>query len=138
MPAHPSAPLILVVDDEECITFMVSSKIAAMGARTRTFANGEDAFAAAKAERPALIVTDYEMPRMNGLQLAKALHENASTQEMPVILLTARGHRVSPTELARTGVVHLLSKPFSSRELCEIIREHVAELRQNPNQANAA
>ena len=124
-------PQILIADDEPHITHIVGFKLEEAGYSVLVASNGETAFELAVENRPALVVTDFQMPRMSGLELATKLFENEATAEIPVIMVTARGHKVSAGELARTGIRAMLSKPFSPRELianvAELLGEHQAE-----------
>ncbi len=114
---------ILIADDEACITFMLGTRLEESGFKVLTAADGDDALALALANRPTVIVTDFQMPRMSGLELAQRLRDSETTRSIPLVLLTARGHRLTPTELRDTNVQHLMSKPFSFRELLGIIQD---------------
>ncbi|CAN5864255.1 N/A [soil metagenome] len=118
--------MIVVADDEPVVTFMIAQKLSALGACVVTASNGAEALRLATEHLPCVVVTDFEMPRMNGLQFAQALHAQAATAAIPVIMLTARGHRVPPGEMAKTQIQHLLAKPFSARELTELVAELLA------------
>lgn len=114
---------ILVADDEHFLTFMLAARLRDCGADVLVAANGEDALLLACEHLPDLVLTDFQMPRMSGLELAKKLKESPETADIPLIMLTARGHRVPPAELAATSIRHLISKPFSLRELLSVIGE---------------
>ena len=108
---------ILIVDDESYIVSILSLKFRNLGDQIFTACDGEEGFAAACKELPDLIISDYQMPGMTGLQMATRLHQNQATAHIPVILLTARAHRLEPGQLQQTGIRHVLDKPFSVREV---------------------
>jgi CheY-like chemotaxis protein len=68
-------------------------------------------------KRPNLIITDYQMPIMNGLTACIQLKQNPITADIPILMLTARGHRLSPEELSQTNIRLMMPKPFSVREV---------------------
>ena len=116
---------ILIVDDELHITQLLSFKLRKCGASVTTANNGCDAYDLACREHPELILSDFLMPILNGFDLAVKLRENADTASIPLLLLTARGHKLTPGELARTNICEVIAKPFSVRELLVRISEFV-------------
>lgn len=116
---------LLIVDDEACITFMLASRFRDLGYEVMTAGNGLEGLAIVKSldAAPTAVITDFQMPKMDGLQLARELRANPRTESTPVIMLTARGHRLSPRELQETGIQHVMPKPFSARELQSMIME---------------
>lgn len=120
-----STKTLLIVDDEACITFMLASRFRDLGYEVITANNGEEALAALRELKVPLtaLITDFQMPRMDGLQLARTLRADPATSRVPVVMLTARGHRLSPRELQETGIQHVMPKPFSARELQAMIQE---------------
>ncbi len=118
-----STKTLLIVDDEACITFMLATRFRELGYEVRTADNGADALELALAISPTAVISDFQMPRMDGLELARRLRANPKTSLVPVVMLTARGHRLSPRELQETGIQHVMPKPFSARELQSIILE---------------
>jgi len=108
---------ILIVDDESYIVSILSLKFRHLGDQILTASDGDEGFAAACKELPDLIISDYQMPGMTGLQMATRLHQNRATAHIPIILLTARAHRLEPGQLNQTGIRHVLDKPFSVREV---------------------
>lgn len=114
---------ILLVDDEPYLTFMVGSRLRERGADVRIAASADEALKMAAERRPDLIITDFQMPRMSGLDMARALRSKPATADVPLIMLTSRAHRVSAQELATTSIKHLVAKPFSFRELVPLVAE---------------
>lgn len=121
---------VLVVDDEIHIVHVVAIKLRNNGYEVITADNGAEAFELAQQESPDIIVTDYQMPVMSGLELVKELRENERTRDIPVILLTARSFAVSKDQQDELQISTCLSKPFSPRELLGYIEDilHQKEL----------
>ncbi len=120
-------PVLLVVDDESVVTFMLSKKLGDLGIRVISASHGEEALRLAKQSIPFAILTDYDMPRMTGAELATHLHAEAATRDIPIIMLTGRRHRINPSEFAHTNIQQVLSKPFSAREIVSHVQELLAE-----------
>lgn len=108
---------VLVVDDEIHIVHVVAIKLRNNGYEVITANNGAEALELAHRESPDIIVTDYQMPVMSGIELVKELRENEDTRSIPIILLTARSFAISKEEQESLGISTCLSKPFSPREL---------------------
>lgn len=111
------SPLVLVVDDEAHILHVVSLKLRNAGYQVMTAENGEEALAIALSHRPKLVITDYQMPIMTGLELAIQMKHHDATDDVPLIMLTARGFSLGNERLDQTNIVTVLSKPFSPREV---------------------
>jgi len=116
-------PYVLVVDDEPHIRHVLALKLRGAGVRVEQASHGQEALDIALCDTPALVVSDYQMPGMDGVALARRLAASDGAASVPVIMLTARGHRVSPGELADTNVQMVVDKPFSPRELVGMILE---------------
>lgn len=119
-------PLILVIDDEAHITHVVALKLRNAGYEVIAAADGEEGFEAALANLPAIIITDLQMPYLNGLELSRKLCSTKATSAIPVLMLTARGFGLTSDDLSGTNIVGMLSKPFSPREVLEKIQELLA------------
>ncbi|MBC7352996.1 MAG: response regulator [Thermogutta sp.] len=112
--------LILLCDDELPILRAVEFKLKKVGFSVKLAQNGEIAWAMIQEAAPDLIVSDYQMPILDGLELAKRVRENRETQHIPFILLTGKGFELDQEDLrSRLGITRVLSKPFSPRELVE-------------------
>ena len=114
---------ILVVDDEMYITQILAFNLRRAGDEVLTADDGEQAFGLAREHLPDLIVADYQMPRLDGLGMCKRLREDSRTAGIPVLMLTARKHRLNPADLSAAGVRYVLAKPFSARELMARVEE---------------
>ena len=118
-------PLILVVDDETHILHVVSLKLAKAGFDVITAEDGEEGLEAALSRQPDLVITDYQMPFMSGLELCTQLKQHESTRTTPALMLTARGFALASDVLEQTNILNVISKPFSPREVlarvCELV-----------------
>lgn len=114
---------ILVADDDAHMTYMLSFKLQQLGVEVIIAGDGEEAYGLACQHLPDLILTDYQMPRLSGLEMAIQLRANPGTREIPVVMITARGHHVEQEDLARTNIKHLIAKPFSSQDLLSKVSE---------------
>jgi two-component system alkaline phosphatase synthesis response regulator PhoP len=114
---------ILVADDESHILNVVSLKLTNAGYRVVTASDGREALELAQHEHPDLIITDYHMPGLSGLELCAMLRSGENARDVPAILLTARGYNLEPQDTERSGIRCLLAKPFSPRQLLETVND---------------
>ena len=110
---------ILCVDDEAHVLHVVSLKLRQAGFEVITAEDGEEGLATAIERLPDLIVSDYQMPFMSGLEMCREIERQPATRGVPVLLLTARGFSLPREALAGTNVVAVLTKPFSPREVVD-------------------
>ncbi len=114
---------ILVVDDEVHIIHVVAIKFRNNGYEVISAENGADAYNLACQEKPDVIVTDYQMPVMSGLELVEKLRQNEQTRYTPVIMLTARGFAIEEQQKEQLRISQFLSKPFSPKELLRSVED---------------
>lgn len=108
---------VLVVDDEIHIVHVVAIKLRNNGYEVDTANNGAEAFELACKNKPDIIVTDFQMPVMSGMELVEKLRNNESTNNTPIIMLTARSFAIPKEKQEQLKISDCLSKPFSPREL---------------------
>ncbi len=96
---------ILVIDDSPTILRVVQLVLTKAGFTVNTAADGEEGIARARAERPALILLDFVMPKMNGYQVCRALAESADLKDIPVVLMSAKGDQVGERFVKVMGIV---------------------------------
>jgi DNA-binding response OmpR family regulator len=130
---------VLLVDDDPNLLHAFLRILEAEGFRTLTAPNGESALAIACAERPDIIVTDYMMPDVDGIELCRRLKSNGATLDIPVVMLTA----AYPLPSSGNGWNALLTKPVGVPELLAVIKSlltsetpeptHVAHHARLPN-----
>ncbi len=132
---------ILVADDETHILNVVSIKLKNAGFDVVTAEDGAEAYALARSVRPDLVITDYQMPRLSGLELCSKLKADPLTCDTPVIMLTARGFALAEADRTGGNLCQVVAKPFSPRQIlacvCELLGEpapamSVAETRGEP------
>jgi CheY-like chemotaxis protein len=114
---------ILVADDESHILNVVSLKLRNAGYRVLTAGDGGEALDLATLERPDLLITDYHMPVLSGLELCRRLKQEPATASIRAIMLTARGYNLEPQDTEQSGILCMISKPFSPRQLLTTVQE---------------
>ncbi|WP_244523811.1 ATP-binding protein [Blastococcus sp. DSM 46786] len=117
----PDAPGVLVVDDNADMRSYLTRLLQPHWA-VRTAADGAEALAAVAERRPALILTDVMMPRVDGFELLRALRVDPATRDVPVIMLTARAGQEASVEGLEAGADDYLAKPFRAAELLARVR----------------
>jgi two-component system, OmpR family, alkaline phosphatase synthesis response regulator PhoP len=117
----------LVVDDEFHIVQVVAIKLRNNGFEVITADNGADAYDLACEHKPDIVVTDYQMPRLTGLELIEKLRANPQTASIPVIMLTARGFAIEDQQKESLGISACLSKPFSPREVFQTVEDVIRQ-----------
>ncbi len=118
-----TASKVLIADDEIHIIHVVAIKLRNNGYEVVAANNGAEAYDLACREKPDIIVTDYQMPLMTGIELIEKLREDERTRDIPVILLTARSFAISQEWQESLHVANCLSKPFSPKELLKTIQD---------------
>ena len=108
---------VLVVDDDTDICELIGLKLTSMGHEVVTEHDGEVGLAAARSERPDIVLLDWMMPRLNGPEVCLELRADPATAAIPVILLTAKAQDVDIQQGLAAGANDYISKPFSPREL---------------------
>jgi two-component system alkaline phosphatase synthesis response regulator PhoP len=119
---------VLVVDDEIHIVHVVTIKLKNNGYEVITASNGDEALKLACSEKPDVIVTDYQMPVMNGMQFVEKVRQDQNIKDTPVIMLTARSFAIEKKQQEELGINRLLSKPFSPKELLMDIEDIVYQM----------
>ena len=114
---------VLLADDEAHVRTVMAFKLKAAGYETVTATDGLDALELAQLERPDLVISDFQMPRMNGLELCRALQVREVTSRTPVVMVTSRDFEIGPEQMRGTNIRHVLNKPFSPREVLSIVTE---------------
>jgi two-component system alkaline phosphatase synthesis response regulator PhoP len=118
---------VLLCDDEIHILRASEFKFRRAGYEVICASDGQDAWEKIQERRPDVVVTDCQMPRMDGFQLIAKLRENEATCDLPILMLTAKGFEKGHLETAeRLGVATVLPKPFSPRQLLETVQNLLA------------
>ena len=121
------AKRILLCDDEAHILRAAEFKFKRAGYEVFCATDGQEGWELLLVHRPDIVVTDCQMPRMNGLQLAERIKQTPETSGLPVIMLSAKGFELSPADIRdKFGIRALLAKPFSPRELFQRVEATLA------------
>ena len=120
---------VLVVDDSPAQRHYVADCLARQGFVVTTAENGKIALEKAQQIRPALIVSDYEMPVMTGFELVHALRRDQELRQIPVIMLTARDSKRDMAQMRAAGASAYLVKPFSQDKCLALVERTLAERR---------
>ena len=121
----PQAPLILVVDDSLTVRRVTQRLLQREGFRVNLAKDGLDALERLAAEKPDVVLSDIEMPRMDGFDLVRNLRGDARWRDLPVIMITSRIAQKHRDHAAELGVDHYLGKPYSEEDLLALIRSYV-------------
>ena len=124
VPAAPKIPLILVVDDSITVRRVTQRLLQREGYRVAMAADGLQALERLQEERPTVVLSDIEMPRMDGFDLARNIRADPRLKDLPIVMITSRiagKHREHAKEL---GVDHYLGKPYSEDELMNLVRHY--------------
>ena len=113
---------ILVVEDEEPIQILLNYNLEAEGYRVRVTSQGEDVARMTAEERPDLIVLDWMLPGISGIEVCRLLRTRSETRDIPVIMLTARSEEAERVRGLSTGADDYIVKPFSVPELLARVR----------------
>lgn len=116
---HPKT--ILLVDDEVHVRQIMAYKLGNAGYQTRQASDGQEGYETARDIKPDLVVSDFKMPRCDGLQMIRKLADDPITAGIPIILVTSRDFDVTPKDIEGTGVKHVLNKPFSPNQILKLI-----------------
>ena len=108
---------ILVVDDDQDIRELVAFKLEQLGFEVHAEADGETGLAAVMQLQPDLVLLDWMMPKLTGVEVCKMLREGSEHSAVPVILLTARAQEADIERGFAAGADDYIVKPFSPREL---------------------
>ncbi|MGH2779389.1 MAG: response regulator transcription factor [Actinomycetota bacterium] len=113
---------ILICDDDPVILRLLQVNLELEGYEVQLAHNGEEAYEAASAEMPDLVILDIMMPRMDGYQTVEKLKSNEKTASIPVVFLSAKAQQSDVDKGLRYGVADYLTKPFDPGELLEVVQ----------------
>jgi two-component system, OmpR family, phosphate regulon response regulator PhoB len=124
-------PLILIVEDEVDLVTLLQYNLEKEGFRTINATDGEEALLLAQEQRPSLMLLDWMLPVLSGIEVCRQLRRNAETQSIPIIMLTARSDEADKVRGLNSGADDYLAKPFSLSEL--VARIQAVLRRANPD-----
>ncbi|MBN8493375.1 MAG: response regulator [Burkholderiales bacterium] len=131
-PVAPAAtvaqpPLVLVVDDSLTVRRVTQRLLSREGYRVALAKDGLDALDKLSEELPTVVLSDIEMPRMDGFDLVRNMRADARLASLPVIMITSRIAQKHRDYAAQLGVNHYLGKPYSEEELLALVGHYVQE-----------
>lgn len=113
---------VLLCDDEIHILRAAEFKLKRAGYDVQIANDGQAAWELIEQQIPDILITDCQMPRLDGFGLTQRVRENPATRDLPVLMLTAKGFELRPEELAeKWNVIGVIAKPFSPRELLQTV-----------------
>jgi GAF domain-containing protein/CheY-like chemotaxis protein len=118
---------ILIIDDSTQIRSFLSEMLRPLGYAVSTASDGKRGLDKALTERPDLILLDFNLPRLSGIEILEALHKD--NYEVPVILMTAHGSESVAVQAFRLGVRDYIPKPFETEQILEVIERALTESR---------
>ena len=118
-----TAQKILIADDEVYMLRLLEMTFKKGGYEVVSCRDGKEALATAFTAPPQLIVLDVMMPGLDGLGALRMLKENPATRDIPVVVLSAKGHALTRVDAVLAGAVLFLAKPFSPNELLGEVRK---------------
>jgi chemosensory pili system protein ChpA (sensor histidine kinase/response regulator) len=120
------APLVLVVDDSLTVRRVTQRLLTREGFRVTVAKDGLDALEQLEVERPAVMLSDIEMPRMDGFDLLRNVRHDPRWQNLPVIMITSRIAQKHRDMAQQLGADHYLGKPYDEEQLIALIQQHTA------------
>jgi two-component system phosphate regulon response regulator PhoB len=122
-------PHILVVEDEDSLATLLQYNLDKEGYRVDLCADGEEALIRIDEKQPDLVVLDWMLPTVSGIEVCRRLRQRAETRNLPIIMLTARGEESDRIRGLDTGADDYVVKPFSMTELTARIRAVLRRIR---------
>lgn len=120
---------ILLVDDEATVRRVLQVALEKAGFAVHTAANGEEALTRLRAQSPDVLITDIEMPRMDGRKLCETLHAEQPERDFPIFVVTSLTEREHRSWSSAIENLHFLEKPISVRKLLAKLTECTGEHR---------
>ena len=122
-------PQILVVEDEDALSTLLQYNLEKEGYAVRVAADGEEAMVQVDEKLPDLIVLDWMLPKVSGIEVCRRLRSRAETRNVPIVMLTARGEESDRIRGLDTGADDYVIKPFSMTELTARLRAVLRRIR---------
>ena len=124
-----SNPRILVVEDEDALVTLLRYNLEAEGFSVDIAYDGEEALTAISEQVPDLVLLDWMMPKLSGIEVCRAIRADREAANIPIIMLTARGEEADRIRGLDTGADDYLVKPFSPKELVARVRAVLRRVR---------
>ena len=117
MSMQTSKASVLIVEDEPDISEVIRYNLSRAGYRVRNTLDGEEGLIMIKEEKPDVLILDWMLPSVSGLEICRALRRQKDTRDIGIIMLTARGEELDRVQGLESGADDYISKPFSPAEL---------------------
>jgi two-component system, OmpR family, phosphate regulon response regulator PhoB len=131
-------PLILIVEDEAALVTMLRYNLEKEGFRVCEAGDGEEALTVVAERKPDLVLLDWMLPSLSGIEVCRQLRRKPATRELPIIMLTARGEEGDKIRGLNTGADDYMTKPFSLPELMARVRALLRRLQPVPQKGQLA
>jgi len=119
---------VLLCDDDVYILRAAEFKLKRAGYEVRTAGDGQEGWELIQEQVPDVVITDCQMPRLDGFGLLRRIRENPETESLPVMMLTAKGFEIDEQAAASEyDVREVIAKPFSPRELLQKVDALLAD-----------
>ncbi|MBK0399217.1 phosphate regulon transcriptional regulator PhoB [Limibaculum sp. M0105] len=123
------AARILIVEDEEALSALLEYNLGKEGFAVRVAGDGDEALLAIDEDKPDLVLLDWMLPQLSGIEICRRIRARSQTRDIPVIMLTARGEEEDRIRGLDTGADDYLTKPFSLPELVARVRALLRRVR---------
>lgn len=125
-------PLILIVEDEAALVTMLRYNLEKEGYRVCEAGDGEEALTVVAERKPDLVILDWMLPSLSGIEVCRQLRRKPNFREVPIIMLTARGEEGDKIRGLNTGADDYMTKPFSLPELMARVRALLRRIQPAP------
>ena len=117
-------PKILIVDDSSLMIRLLQYMLQSAGYDTEAVSSGQAALESIAARRPAMVFLDIMMPDMDGLETLRQIRADARTQDLPVVVLTAKAQEADQEAALHAGANDYLRKPYTSAQVLSAVKKH--------------
>ena len=124
-----NAPLVLVVDDEPAQRALLTYNLAAAGYRTASAADGEEALDLIAEQSPDIVLLDWMLPRISGIEVCRRIKARADARDIPIIMVSARTEEQDRIRGLETGADDYVTKPYSINELIARLKANLRRSR---------
>ena len=125
----PMKPRILIVEDEAALVAMLRYNLEKEGYQVDEAADGQEALIKVAEEKPDLVLLDWMLPQLSGIEVCRQLRRHPETRNLPIIMLTARGEETDRVRGLDAGADDYIAKPFSPSELMARMRAVLRRIR---------
>jgi two-component system, OmpR family, alkaline phosphatase synthesis response regulator PhoP len=118
---------VIVIDDEPFILMMIEDKLKKANIDVKTLRESIHALEVIKKDKPELIILDWMMPELSGIDLCQMIKADPELQDIPIFMLTAKGQDSDEQQGIQCGVSRFITKPFSPRSLLAMVQEIIGK-----------